>query len=183
MLDRFCRDVRTYLEEELSSGKMYVTVRISKLVDRCGLTPQCLGAYATYLRRLLGVEYRVAKGVYKLPREVALSIYNNLDKLCEELKTRRKTETKRGMVLVSFHVPADMLKLLDETAVAMGISRSELVRDAIRRMLEKMSRRHCITLTLEEWSMLMELVRRGVYANIEDAIRDAVYQLARRRSA
>ena len=182
MLDRFCRDVRAYLEEELSSGRMYVTVRVGRLVDRCGSTPQCLGAYAAYLRRLLGGEYRVARGVYRLLREAALSIYNNLDKLCEELKTRRKTETRRGMVLVSFHVSADMLKLLDETARAMGISRSELVRDAIRRMLEKMSERHCITLTLEEWSMLMELVHRGVYASIEDAIHDAVHQLAHRRS-
>jgi Arc/MetJ-type ribon-helix-helix transcriptional regulator len=182
MLDRFCRDIRAYLEEELSSGRIYVTIRVGRLADRCGSTPQCLGAYAAYLRRLLG-EYRVARGVYKLPREVALSIYNNLDKLCEELRTRRKTETRRGMVVVSFHVPADMLKLLDETAMAMGISRGELVRDAIRKLLEKMSERHCITLTLEEWSMLMELVQRGVYASIEDAIHDAVYQLARRRSA
>jgi Arc/MetJ-type ribon-helix-helix transcriptional regulator len=183
MLDRFCRDVRAYLEEELSSGRMYVTIRISRLVDRCGLTPQCLGAYAAYLRRLLGGKYRVARGVYRLSREDALSIYNNLDKLCEELKTRRKTETRRGMALVSFHVPADMLKLLDETARAMGINRSELVRDAIRKLLERMSERHCITLTLEEWSILMELVQRGVYASIEDAIHDAVYQLAHRRSA
>ena len=183
MIDRFCKDIRTYLEEELSSGRMYVTVRVGMLADRCGSTSQCIGAYAAYLRRLLGDEYRVARGTYKLLREVALSIYSNLDKLCEELKTRRKTETRRGMVLVSFHIPADMLAMLDETARAMGISRGELVRDAIRKLLERMSERHCITLTLEEWDMLMELVNRGIYRNIEDAIHDAVRQLARRRSA
>jgi Arc/MetJ-type ribon-helix-helix transcriptional regulator len=180
MLDRFCRDLRDYLRDELLLGRN-VVVRIGRLVDRCGFTPQCIGAYTTFLRRLLGNEYRVARGVYNLPREVALSIYNNLDKLCEELKTRRKAETRRGMVTISFHIPQNMLHMLDEMAKKTGISRSELVRDAIRRMLERMrGSAVCITLTPEEEEMLWRLVSRGIYSSIEEAIHDAVRQLAQR---
>jgi Arc/MetJ-type ribon-helix-helix transcriptional regulator len=177
MLDQFCRDFRSYLEEELKSSGAYVAIRIGRLVERCGWTPQCIGAYATFLRRLLGDEHKVAKGVYKLPYEVAKSIYNNLDKLCEELKTRRKSETRRGMALVSFHVSTDMLNLLDETAMAMGISRAELVREAIRKMLERMRGHICVTLTPEEQVQLMRLVSHGVYASIEETVRDAIRQL------
>lgn len=179
MLDRFCRDIRAYLREELLLGRAHVVVvKVSRLVERCGWTPQCIGAYAAFLRRLLGSEYRVARGTYKLPREVALSIYNNLDKLCEELKTRRKAETRRGMVPISFHIPKDMLYLLDETAKKLGASRSELVRDAIRRLIEQMKR--CIALTLEEEEKLRRLVSRGIYASVEEAMRDAIRQLIER---
>jgi Arc/MetJ-type ribon-helix-helix transcriptional regulator len=184
--EEFCQDLKSYLEEVLLRRRTHVVVRVGRLVKRREKWQKYITSYSIYLRQLFG-EYRFAKGIYMLPREVAEDTYKNIDALCETLKKIRKREreeTKKEMkreterekmVRVSFHITPYMLKILDEVARITGKTRAEIVREAVRQMLQKMA---SITSTSEEKDVLDELVRHGVYSNVEDAIRDIAYQIA-----
>jgi len=177
VIEEFCQDLRSYLEEALLRRRTHVVVRVGKLAKRRGEPQKRISPYSAYLRRLFG-EYKFSKGTYILPREVAEDAYNNLDALCEMLKKKRRRKKrkirKEKMALVTLRIPPYMLRDLDEAVKILGKRRAEIIREAIQRILEK---KVCIMLTPEERNMLEELVRRGIYSNIEDAIRDAIHQL------
>jgi len=185
VIEEFCQDLRSYLEEALMRRRTHVVVRASRLAKRRGKQQKYITSYSIYLRQLFG-EYRFAQGLYMLPAEDA---YKNIDALCETLNKRRKREreeTKKEMkketerekmARVSFHITSYMLKILDEVARITGKTRAEIVREAVRQMLQKMA---SITSTPEEKDVLDELVRHGVYSNVEDAIRDIAHQIAQK---
>jgi len=177
VLEEFCHDLRSYLEETLRRRRTHVVIRVSKLAKRRGKSQKYINSYSAYLRRLLG-EYKFAKGTYILPREKAEDVYKNLDGLCEELKKKRRKKRneirREKMALITLRIPPDMLRDLDEAVKVIGKKRAEIIREAIQRMLD---RKVCIMLTPEEKNMLEELVRRGIYRDVEDAIRNAMYQL------
>ena len=178
MLEEFCQDLKSYLEETLRRRRTHVVIRVGKLAKRRGKSQKYINSYSAYLRRLLG-EYKFAKGTYILPREKAEDVYRNIDGLCETLKKPRRRRIKinmkeEGMALVTIRIPSDMLRDLDEAVKVIGKKRAEIIREAIQRMLD---RKVCIMLTPEEKNMLEELVRRGIYRDVEDAIRNAMYQL------
>lgn len=188
--EEFCQDLRSYLEEALLLRRTHVVVKVGRLAKRRGKWQKYIASYSAYLRQLFG-EYRFAKGIYMLPREVAEDVYKNIDALCETLKKRKRREERREtkreevaretekekMVRVTFHVTPYMLKILDEVARITGKRRAEIIREAIWQMLERMASVMSIP---KEKDVLEELVRRGVYRNVEDAIRDVAYQLAQR---
>ena len=188
VIEEFCQDLRSYLEEALLRRRTHVVVRVGRLVKRREKWQRYIISYSIYLRQLFG-EYRFAKGIYMLPREVAEDAYKNIDALCETLKKIRKREREEAkkemkketerekMVRVSLHITPYMLKILDEVARVTGKTRAEIVREAIRQMLQKMA---SITSTPEEKDVLDELVRHGAYSNVEDAIRDIAYQIAQK---
>jgi Arc/MetJ-type ribon-helix-helix transcriptional regulator len=182
MKEEFCQDLKRYLEETLLRKRTHVVVRVGKLAKRRGELQKRISPYSAYLRRLFS-EYKFSKGMYILPREVAEDAYKNLDALCEMLKKKRRRKKrkirKEKMALVTLRIPPYMLRDLDEAVKILGKRRAEIIREAIQRMLEK---KVCIMLTLEERNMLEELVRRGIYNNVEDAIRDAVRQLLYQRN-
>jgi len=182
-LEEFCQDLRSYLEEEFRRIRTHVVVRVGRLAKLRGKPWKRISPYSAYLRRLFG-EYKFARGMYIVPREKAEDVYKNLDALCETLKKRRRrenSETRREkkrseirrekMARITFHVPPNMLRDLDETAKILGKKRAEVVREAIQRMLEMY-----ILPTPEEKNMPEELAHRDV----EDAIRDAMYLLVQK---
>ena len=176
VIEEFCQDLKSYLEETLLRRRTHVVVRVGKLAKRRRESQKRISPYSAYLRRLFG-EYKFSKGTYILPREVAEDAYNNLDALCEMLKKRcrkKRKIRKEKMVPVTLRIPPYMLRDLDEAVKILGKRRAEIIREAIQRILEK---KVCIMLTPEERNMLEELVRRGIYSNVEDAIRDAIHQL------
>ncbi len=179
VLEEFCQDLKSYLEETLLRTRTHVVVRVGRLAKLRGMSQRRISSYSRFIRQLFG-EYRFAKGTYILPREKAEEVYRNLDALCETLKKtkrrRERREIKREierekMVRVTFHVPPGMLRDLDEAAKILGKNRAEIVREAIQRMLKTY-----ILQTPEEKNMPEEPVHRDV----EDAIRDAMHQLAQK---
>ena len=57
-------------------------------------------------------------------------LYNNV------VKTQRRTDG-RSFILVSFHLPAHWVEMLDELARERGVTRSDLVRAALGNLLKK----------------------------------------------
>jgi Arc/MetJ-type ribon-helix-helix transcriptional regulator len=183
--EEFCQDLRDYLAEALLRRRTHVVIRTGRLARRRGKSQKYINSYGARLKQLFS-EYKFSRGTYILPREKAEDIYKNLDTLCETLKKERhrkgseirkkreRSEIRREkMVRITFHVPPNMLRDLDETAKTLKRKRAEIVREAIQRMLE-------MYVLPEEKDTLEELVRRNVHHNVEDAIRDAVYQLVQR---
>ena len=182
--EEFCQDLRDYLAEALLRMRTHVVIRVGKLARRRGKSQKYINSYGARLKQLFS-EYKFSRGTYILPREKAEDIYKNLDTLCETLKKERhrkgseirkkreRSEIRREkMVRITFHVPPNMLRALDETAKTLKRKRAEIVREAIQRMLE-------MYVLPEEKDTLEELVLRNVHRNVEDAIRD-VHQLVQR---
>jgi len=179
--EEFCQDLRDYLAETLLRRRTHVVVRTGKLAKLRGELQKRISPYSAFLMRLFS-EYKFSRGTYILPREKAEDVYRNIDKLCETLKKPRRRRIKikvkrEKMALVTVRIPPYMLRDLDETVKTTGKRRAEIIREAVQHVLE---RKVCIVLTPEEKNMLEELVQRGVYRNVEDAIRDAVHQLVQR---
>jgi len=182
--EEFCQDLRDYLAEALLRMRTHVVIRVGKLARRRGKSQKYINSYGACLKQLFS-EYKFSRGTYILPREKAEDVYKNLDTLCETLKKERhrkgseirkkreRSEIRREkMVRITFHVPPNMLRDLDETAKTLKRKRAEIVREAIQRMLE-------MYVLSEEKDTLEELVLRNVHHNVEDAIRD-VHQLVQR---
>jgi Arc/MetJ-type ribon-helix-helix transcriptional regulator len=172
MLRDFCRDLKTYLSQVTSRPVVFVKIRTRYLA---GNDVGRRIVYGMYLAQLFG-EYRYRRDTYFLPYEVALTTLNNFREMCNKLRSADGNSTT-----VSFHVPREMRKLLDEEARRWGLSISELVRYAIERMINKIHGELVeVALTPQAKQALEELVRRGVYNSIEDAILDAITQLIQR---
>jgi metal-responsive CopG/Arc/MetJ family transcriptional regulator len=154
MIDACCRDLRRFLEEALAEIKGgVVSVKLRKLL-KAELSRQYLAHYAMCLRRILH-RYKWKGGTYVIPRRDAELLLQNLDLLCAALKNERKEaqprqqrhEKRREEVkLIAITLPNDLLRAVDAYAQHMNVSRSEVVREAIRqliamrRVLEEISR-------------------------------------------
>jgi hypothetical protein len=163
--DRCCRDLKTYLESALAVARGgVVSVKLNRVLAVSGLYAW-KRQYAWCLSRLLH-RYKLKTGLYVLTRQQAEEVLNSIDALCTELhkaKRREKKEEKKeeleqvdfeqeepapvrvnefsdgeGMPMVSFHLPRALLQALDEYARRMNVTRSDVIRMAIRQMLDKM---------------------------------------------
>jgi Arc/MetJ-type ribon-helix-helix transcriptional regulator len=167
MLRDFCRDL--YLTHATSRPVAYVKIKTRYLAgDDAGRRV----AYGMYLTQLFGA-YKRRPSTYVIPYDVAVATLNN--ETCRKLRGRGNTVT------VSFHVTRELKKMLEEVAQRQGVSVSEIVRKAIQWLLETYNGETVkITLTPAVRQALEELVRRGMYRNVEDAIHDAIHQLLQR---
>jgi hypothetical protein len=159
--DRCCRDLKTYLESALACAKGgVVSVKLNRVLAVSGLYAW-KRQYAWCLSRLLR-RYKLKTGLYVFTRQQAEELLNSLDALCAELHKAKRREKKEeleqvenkqeepapvrvnefsdgeGMPMVSFHLPRALLRALDEYARRMNVTRSDVIRMAIRQMLDKM---------------------------------------------
>jgi len=152
-----CLDLRRYLETALAGARGgLISVKVGRVVavSRAHIWKK---RYAWCLSKLLR-RYRLNTGLYVLTRQQAEELLNSLDALCAELHTKRREKKQEepeqakpptdpapvecvdgeGMPTVSFHLPRALLHALDEYARRMNMTRSDVIRMAIRQMLDKM---------------------------------------------
>jgi hypothetical protein len=158
--EKCCRDLKKYLETALASAKGgVISVKLSRVLE-IGNAHMWRAQYAQCLSRLLR-NYRFNHSLYLLTRQQAEELLQSLDALCAELFNMRvqkeeeqskpavKTlfaDGREKMSMVSFYIPRDMLQLLDEYARQMNATRSDVVRLAVKLMLDK--------IRLEEYSIV-----------------------------
>jgi hypothetical protein len=138
----FCSDLKEYLEEGIDTAKRRrrccVMLLLRKMLKKEGRR-RYHAQYATMLKKML-LRYMYNRGMYIIPLEDAEKILANLDQLCKTLKTEKKEEEKQPkekMVLISFHLPKNMLYELDKYAEEKYTTRSDAVRKALEEMLKK----------------------------------------------
>jgi len=158
--ERCCRDLKTYLEAALASARGgVVSVKLNRVLEVGGLYAW-KKQYARCLSKLLR-RYKLKTGLYVFTRQQAEEVLNGIDALCAELhetKRREKEELKQvdfeqekpaparvnefsdreKMSMISFHLPRALLQALDEYARRMNVTRSDVIRMAIRQMLDEM---------------------------------------------
>jgi len=158
--ERCCRDLKAYLESALAGARGgVVSVKLNRVLEVSGLYAW-KRQYAWCLSKLLR-RYKLKTGLYMLTRQQAEKLLSNIDALCAKLRKRREKKQKKprretppedpkqeepaafiddgeGMPMVSFHLPRALLQALDEYARRMNVTRSDVIRMAIRQMLEKM---------------------------------------------
>ena len=165
VIEQCCLDLRRYLETALAGAKGgLISVKVGRVVavSRAYMWEK---RYAWCLSKLLR-RYRLSTGLYVLTRQQAEELLNSLDALCAELHAKRREKKQEepeqeepelekqarpsadpapvdcadgeGMPMVSFHLPRALLHALDEYARRMNLTRSDVIRMAIRQMLDKM---------------------------------------------
>ena len=158
--NRCCRDLRTYLESALARARGgVVSIKLNRLLD-VGRAHMWKMHYAQCLSRLLR-SYKFNE-VYVLTKQQAVELLNSLDALCAELNKRRKnkqeesrqeeseqdskqkehavvSDDRERTPIVSLHLPPSLLQALDEYARRMNLTRSAVIRMAIRQMLDKIA--------------------------------------------
>jgi hypothetical protein len=158
--DRCCRDLKAYLEAALAGARGgVVSVKLNRVLAVSGLYAW-KRQYAWCLSRLLR-RYKLNTGLYALTRQQAEELLNSIDALCAKLRKRREKKQKKPrqetpqedpkqeepaafiddgerMSMVSFHLPRALLRALDEYARRMNVTRSDVIKMAIRQMLVKM---------------------------------------------
>ena len=156
-IEQCCLDLRRYLETALAGARGgLISVKVGRVVaaSRAYMWEK---RYAWCLSKLLR-RYRLSTGLYVLTRQQAEELLASLDALCAELHTKRREKKQEepeqeepstdpapvgcadgeGMPMVSFHLPRALLQALDEYARRMNMTRSDVIRMAIRQMLDKM---------------------------------------------
>lgn len=150
--DRCCQDLHRYLETVLAGARgNVISIRLSRVLE-VGRAHMWKRQYARCLSRLLR-RYRFNE-VYLLTRQQAEELLNSLDVLCAELRKEKRQEKKQKepkhekpptfvdggerMSSVSFRLSRALLQALDEYARRMNLTRSDVIRVAIRQMLEEM---------------------------------------------
>jgi hypothetical protein len=140
--DMFCADLKEYLEEGINAAKRRrrccVMILLRKMLRKEGRR-RYHAQYATMLKKMF-LRYMYNRGMYIIPIEDAEKILEDIDQLCQPPKSEKKEEEKQPkekMVLISFHLPKNMLKELDKYAEENYTTRSEAVRKAIEEMLKK----------------------------------------------
>jgi len=161
VIEQCCLDLRRYLETALAGARGgLISVKVDRVVavSRAYMWKK---RYAWCLSKLLR-RYRFSIGLYVLAKQQAEELLASLDALCAELHTRRREKKQEehkkqakpstdpapaalvdcvdgeGMPMVSFHLPRALLQALDEYARRMNLTRSDVIRMAIRQMLDKM---------------------------------------------
>ncbi len=142
VVEMCCRDLRRHLEEVLKSARGYVvSVKTSRVAPSRALRRR----YAACISAVLG-QFRHGRAYVMTKRDVEV-ILENFDNLCprkEEkdvkpsVKPTDMTPSGERMIIISFHLPGNLLAALDEYARQKGISRAAAVRLAIAQLLEEM---------------------------------------------
>jgi Arc/MetJ-type ribon-helix-helix transcriptional regulator len=140
--DMFCTDLKEYLENGIDAAKrrrrccvMLLLRRMLRKEGRRRFHVQ----YAVMLKKLFP-RYIYGRGMYIIPLEDAEKMLADIDQLCKTLKSEKKEEEKQPkekMVLISFHLPKNMLYELDKYAEINYTTRSDAVRKALEEMLKK----------------------------------------------
>ena len=139
--DMFCADLKEYLENGIEMTKRRrrccVMILLKTMIRKEG-RKRFHAQYATMLKKML-LRYMYSRGMYIIPLEDAEKILADIDQLCRPLKSEKEEEkqSKEKMVLISFHLPKNMLEEVDKYAEAEGINRSEAIRKAVEEMLKK----------------------------------------------
>jgi metal-responsive CopG/Arc/MetJ family transcriptional regulator len=148
VVDVCCRDLRRYLEHavQVTRGGV-VTVKMSRVLQA---PPPSLNRrrYSLCLSSILR-QWRWSVGVYVVPRRDAETLLANFDELCASVKRNQRPAenayrvdaparaTGEETALVSFHVPRALVQAIDEYARLKNTTRSDVVRAAIARLIEK----------------------------------------------
>jgi metal-responsive CopG/Arc/MetJ family transcriptional regulator len=129
IVEMCCRDLRRYLEKALRVARGTVTVKVQRLVG-ADVARAELVSYAVCLNRLLK-RYRIGRG-YVIPRQDVEKMLENYDELCGTVKQRPHPKQRRAKTRhLRINLAIDVVKTIDEYARANGLTRSELVRQAI----------------------------------------------------
>jgi len=96
--------------------------------------------YAACLSRVLR-RFRRAHGVYVMTRQEAEEALKTFSTLCESVRRRREPQPQRQRpreerVLIAVALPNDLLRAVDAYAAELNTSRSEVIRQAIQRLIE-----------------------------------------------
>jgi metal-responsive CopG/Arc/MetJ family transcriptional regulator len=153
IVDICCKDLRHYLEYavQVTRGDV-ITVKLNRVMQVATPLPLDRRRYARCLSDVLR-RWRWNRGVYVVSRRDAETLLSRFDEVCASVKRnqrpaekreeraavspRRVVATDREMVLISFHVPPALMQILDEYARQMNLTRPDVVRAAIRRLIEK----------------------------------------------
>jgi len=135
---RCCALLKAHIEQRLAASRGGVISIKSTHLTRDG---RLLPRFASCLSKLLR-QYRRGSG-YVIPRGEAQELLSRLGQLCESVyrkqkKTAARRITRRDMQVVSFHVARDELEALDGYAKEVGVTRSDVIRLAIMRMIERL---------------------------------------------
>jgi metal-responsive CopG/Arc/MetJ family transcriptional regulator len=143
IVDVCCRDLRRYLETALKTAKGgVVTVKMRRLL-RAELSPPDRVRYSRCLSRVLHA-YRWG-AAYVIPRQDAEKLLESFDELCQSARQVKSAERpkepkprrqKEDAVFISVAVPSDLLYAVDTYAHLHGVSRAEVVRQAIQKLIE-----------------------------------------------
>jgi metal-responsive CopG/Arc/MetJ family transcriptional regulator len=152
-----CRDLRRYLEYAVQTTRGgVITVKMNRVAQ---IAPPPLGRrrYSRCLGDVLR-PWRWNTGVYVVPRRDAEELLSRFDEFCTSVRNKTATvhsqrpaeaarrintaACDRGdaggeMVPISFHVTPALMQILDEYARRMNQTRSDVVRTAIRQLIEK----------------------------------------------
>jgi metal-responsive CopG/Arc/MetJ family transcriptional regulator len=148
-VDICCRDLRRYLEYALKGTRGgVISVKMKNLLRAELPRPD-------HIRYSLCLSYVLRPwrwgGAYVVPRQDAARMLESFDELCAKAKRERapkRREPRRDeFVPISFALPPDLLRAVDEYACLHNVPRSEVVRRAIdellsmRRALEELAAR------------------------------------------
>jgi metal-responsive CopG/Arc/MetJ family transcriptional regulator len=150
VVEMCCRDLRRYLEYALVATRgNVVTVKTNRVLQ---VAPLSLNRkrYSWCLSQVLR-QWRWNTGVYVVPRRDVEMILSHFNELCASVKhvkreerVAKETVSRFGgvahhttTVLISFHIPRALLRVLDEYARQKNLTRSDVVRMAIQQLIEK----------------------------------------------
>jgi len=102
-------------------------------------TPHAYSVLVALFKSLYGEPMGRKYSTIQPNMNINITIKDHTDKIINT-KKYKLDEHEGKMVLISFHVTPQMLKDLEEYASRAGMTRSEVVRTAVRRMIEKMKR-------------------------------------------
>ena len=134
---RCCALLKAHIENRLATSRGgVISVKSTHLTKNERFLPR----FASCLSKLLR-PYRRGSS-YVVPRGEAQALLSRLGQLCESIHKKRKKAaarriTRRDTQVVAFHVTRDELEALDKYAEEAGVTRSDVVRLAIMRMIEK----------------------------------------------
>jgi hypothetical protein len=135
---RCCALLKAHIEQKLAASRGgVISVKSTHLTKNERLLPR----FASCLSKLLR-QYRRGSS-YVIPRDEAQQLLGRLGQLCESIhkkkeKTTARRITRRDTQVVAFHVTRDELEALDRYAREAGATRSDVVRLAIGRLIERL---------------------------------------------
>ena len=138
-----CRDLRRYLEDALRSTRDGVVTVKTKRLLKVELSSPDRVRYSRCLSRVLH-RWRWKSHTYVIPRHEVERLFGSFDELCQSARQVKSVERrgeksrrqKEEVAFISVAVPSDLLHAVDEYARQRGLSRADVVRNAIQQLIE-----------------------------------------------